>query len=176
LFKTHQDPDAATTVMTLKHGLSTTNDIISMTQEQSDIDPIFNLQYKYAKNWTIMSEDQISQAVTTSDRIRLKAEYLTLSVSDTELQLTDASAKAISVDSYFSNAQDVKNVAGQQLAVRGKRKEKHIVQVKLKGLSINPGDVVKIFHPRYAAAGKNFIVYRTVDRLDQYLVELGLYG
>lgn len=175
-FSTHTDPDIIEPVASFNQGIGTENDIISIEQEENDVDPIFNLQYDYSRNYTPLVDDQISDAVSPEDKIRLKSQFLSTSVSDPTLQFTDASAKSLLVETHFTDEISALSIATKQLAVRTKRRAKHILVVRYKGLIVNPGDVITVKHPRFSPSGKRFLVFRVVDRLDQGNVELGIYG
>lgn len=176
IFDYHTDPDETNPVFTLKSGFATDNDIISIEQEENDIDTLFNVQYNYNRNWTVMSSDDISSAVSDIVKTRLTSQFDSVSASNFKLQFTDPSAKGIFIDTYFTERDSALLNAQKQLNLRKTRRMKHIVKTKLIGLSINPGDIIRIVHPRFAPNGKNYLVYRTLDRLSQGIVELGVYG
>lgn len=126
--------------------------------------PLWQQPVRYRKNWTPLTDDQLSDLVgtvtTTATRDELKGEGATDSVTASAIRFTrpDARVGAI-IDTFYEESEPAKEVASRVMSFNQEDRHSYRIDMRRINLLLNLDEVVMLQNDRFGlSAGKNALV------------------
>lgn len=155
-----------------------TGTILNLEKVAVEYPPRYKQSVSYGKNWTVLSESDISEAVDVDERPLLQLAYQLTSSKSTEVRMRDRAAIDGGIlDTYFYNKSDADELARNVMGLFRETRQKFILTTSRIGYQVNIQSIVRVVYPRFGLEnGQNFIVtgIRDLSRLGQ--VQLTLWG
>lgn len=154
------------------------NQILEFQELPRDQAPRYEQGALYGKNWTVMSDDDISEAVSNSDRERYKAPGLYVRQVAAEVRLRDRSAiSGGDLETFFVERSDAEDVVSRIIALHRQTRRRFRMVTTRVGYLCDLTDKARVTYNRHGlGAGQSFVVSGVRDDSRRNRVELTLWG
>ena len=151
---------------------------INLEEVPTEQPPRYEQTVTYAKNWTVMSEGDISEALTSEERLRLQLGSSTLRKRSAEVRVRDLTAIiGDPIETFFVNEPDAQDVLDRVMALFRESRRKFRMTTDRQGYLDDLQAIVSLSYPRLGlSAGQNFLVAAVRDDGRRGRVELTLWG
>lgn len=148
------------------------------TRDEGNGIPVFKSIVRYQKNYTVQTTD-LAAGVTDSRRVVVGKEWREASYTDATVQTKHLLSPQTLDESLLTVEANAVSEATRRQILRGVRRDRFILQVKLDGttVTLDMGDVIQLVHPRYGlSAGKTFIVLSLEPNASDRTLSLQVWG
>lgn len=161
----------------------TANDLLKApervpTQDLGHGLPVFRSIVRYAKNYTVQTTD-LAAGVSDARRGVVGREWREASETTASVQTKHLLSPELLEDSLLTTEADATAEATRRQTLRGTRKDRYSIQVKLDATTaaVDMGDVIELTHSRFGlSAGKKFIVLGLEPDANDRVLTLSIWG
>lgn len=174
----------------------TESEILGLRVVQVDDDdrgiPVWRVTVRYARNWTVMADNEIAGSASVDRRNYLKQSFIESVASDATVQSTWPNAPEIVVETVIANQADADAEAARLLALYKVRRLALEIDIPfehwlnpftqtdstgLNRMTSSPGKVALVTYPRFnLSLGRAFLILNRVVKCHERKVTLTVWG